>query len=304
MPTRWWAGAAKRGLAPPYEKRKADAQTEGGLSERSKRMPTKSASTSKFSQGAQMNPASTLGHKVVSKNEWTEACRELLAKEKELTRMSDELARQRRTLPWTRVEKPYVFEAPQGKVRLVDLFDGRSQLATYHFMLAPDWNEGCRGCSHLTDHIDGSLEHVRARDLSLVLVSRAPLETITAFKKRMGWHIPWVSSGGSDFNHDFGVTFSKEEIAAGTKAYNFGTQSPYDEENPGMSFFYKDASGSIFHTYSTYARGLDAFLGTYVVLDRAPKGRDEEGLPFPGAWVRHHDKYEPTVQIGDSCCQR
>jgi predicted dithiol-disulfide oxidoreductase (DUF899 family) len=170
-------------------------------------------------------------------------------------------------------------------------------------MLGPDWTEGCKGCSYVTDHMDGALEHLGGRDLSLVLVSRAPLTTIGAFKKRMGWHLPWVSSGGNDFNRDFAVTFTKEELASGAKSYNFGTRAPYSDENPGMSFFYKDPSGTIFHTYSVYGRGLDALLGTYVILDRAPKGRDEEGLNSPMDWVRHHDKYQPTVQIGGSCCQ-
>jgi predicted dithiol-disulfide oxidoreductase (DUF899 family) len=249
-----------------------------------------------------MNPTATLDHPVVSKSEWQRACRDFLAKEKELTRLSDEVARQRRELPWTRVDKEYVFDSPQGKKSLWDLFGERCQLATYHFMLGPDSTEGCKGCSYVTDHMDGALEHLGGRDLSLVLVSRASLDRIGAFKRRMGWHLPWVSSGGNDFNHDFAVSFTPEEVASGAKLYNFGTRAPYSEENPGMSFFYKDPSGAIFHTYSIYARGLDALLGTYVILDRAPKGRDEEGLPMSMDWVRHHDKYQPTVQIGGSCC--
>jgi predicted dithiol-disulfide oxidoreductase (DUF899 family) len=250
-----------------------------------------------------MSTTATVGHKVVSKSEWQRECADFLAKEKELTRMSDEVARRRRELPWTKVDKGYVFDSPQGKKSLWDLFGEHSQLATYHFMLGPDWTEGCKGCSYVTDHMDGALEHLGGRDLSLVLVSRAPLTTIGAFKKRMGWHLPWVSSGGNDFNRDFAVTFTKEELASGAKSYNFGTRAPYSDENPGMSFFYKDPSGTIFHTYSVYGRGLDALLGTYVILDRAPKGRDEEGLNSPMDWVRHHDKYQPTVQIGGSCCQ-
>jgi predicted dithiol-disulfide oxidoreductase (DUF899 family) len=249
-----------------------------------------------------MSTTAAVDHKVVSKSEWQRACAAFLAKEKELTRMSDEVARQRRELPWTKVDNEYVFDGPQGKVKLADLFDGHSQLATYHFMLGSDWTEGCKGCSYVTDHMDGALEHLGGRDLSLVLVSRAPLPTIAAFKKRMGWHLPWVSSGGNDFNHDFAVTFTKEELASGAKSYNFGTRAPYSDENPGMSFFYKDPSGAIFHTYSIYARGLDALLGTYAILDRAPKGRDEEGLNQSMDWVRHHDKYQPTQQIGGSCC--
>ncbi len=247
-------------------------------------------------------PAVTLDHEVDANSEWLRAHRDLLAKQKELTRLSDELSRQRRELPWTQVQKEYVFEGPEGKVSLFDLFDGRSQLATYHFMFGPDWVEGCPGCSYVTDHLNGTIEHLRARDVTLVLVSRAPLEKLTAFKQRMGWRLRWVSSGGCEFNRDFGVTFTKEEVASGAKTYNFGTTAPHGEENPGLSCFYKDASGAIFHAYSTYARGLEVLLGTYAILDRAPKGRDEAGLPVPMSWVRHHDKYEPTVQSLGSCC--
>jgi predicted dithiol-disulfide oxidoreductase (DUF899 family) len=250
-----------------------------------------------------MSSTATLGHKVVSKSEWQRACADFLAKEKELTRLSDEVARQRHELPWTKVDKNYVFEGPQGKVTLADLFGDHSQLAIYHFMLGPDWAEGCKSCSYLADHMDGAVVHLRARDLSLVLVSRAPMATIAAFNKRMGWQIPWFSSVGNDFNRDFGVTFTQQEVVGKAKSYNFGTQSPYSDENPGMSFFYKDPSGTVFHTYSAYARGLDALLTAYVILDRAPKGRDEEGLSMSMDWVRHHDKYQPTtVQIGESCC--
>jgi predicted dithiol-disulfide oxidoreductase (DUF899 family) len=250
-----------------------------------------------------MNPAATVNHPVVSQSEWQRACAEFLAKEKELTRLSDEVARRRRELPWTRVEKQYAFQGDQGKLSLADLFGRRSQLAVYHFMFGPDWAEGCKSCSYLADHMNGMIDHLQARDVMLVLVSRGPLEKLAAFKKRMGWRIPWVSSAGSDFNHDFAVSFSKEELASGAKGYNFGTLAPYADECPGMSFFYKDPSGAIFHTYSVYARGLDSLLGTYVILDRAPKGRDEANLPSSMSWVRHHDKYEPTVQSLGSCCQ-
>jgi predicted dithiol-disulfide oxidoreductase (DUF899 family) len=250
-----------------------------------------------------MNPATaTVDHKVVSSKEWLRAHGDFLAKEKELTQLSDEIARQRRELPWARVEKEYVFQGVQGKLSLADLFDGRSQLATYHFMFGPDWKEGCPGCSYVMDHMNGATEHLRARDVSLVAVSRGPLEQLAAFKRRMGWRFTWVSSGQCDFNHDFGVSFTPEEVASGAKAYNFGTTVPHGDENPGLSFFYKDPSSAIFHTYSTYGRGLEAMLGTYVLLDRAPKGRDEDGLPMPMAWVRHHDKYEPTLQQAASCC--
>lgn len=249
-----------------------------------------------------MNSTATLEHRVVSRSEWKRACREFLDKEKELTRLSDELSRQRRELPWTHVDKNYVFDAPQGTVTLADLFHGRRQLAIYHFMFGPDWNEGCPGCSYVTDHTNGTFEHLAARDVSFVLVSRAPLDKLAAFEKRMGWRLPWVSSGRGDFNRDFGVAFTKEEVASGANAYNFDTIPPHGEENPGLSFFFKDAAGAIYHTYSTFGRGLDALLGTYVILDRAPKGRDEENLPAPMSWVRHHDKYEPTLPTVKSCC--
>jgi predicted dithiol-disulfide oxidoreductase (DUF899 family) len=249
-----------------------------------------------------MNAAPTLDHNVMSKDQWLRAHRDFLAEEKELTRRSDELARRRRELPWTRVEKDYVFAGPHGKTGLGDLFDGRSQLATYHFMFGPDWAEGCPSCSYVTDHLNGVIEHLKARDVTLVLVSRASQEKLVAFKKRMGWHIPWLSSGGCEFNQDFAVSFSKADVAAGAKTYNLDTIAPYGEENPGLSFFYRDSSGAIFHTYSTYARGLDVLLGTYVILDRAPKGRDEASLPSAMAWVRYHDKYESTGQGDESCC--
>jgi predicted dithiol-disulfide oxidoreductase (DUF899 family) len=249
-----------------------------------------------------MNPSATLDHEVVSKNQWLRASGAFLAKEKELTRLSDELSRQRRALPWTPVEKEYIFEGPHGKASLADLFDGRSQLATYHFMFGPDWAEGCPSCSYVTDHLNGMIEHLKARDVTLVLISRAPQEKLAAFKQRMGWRMPWFSSGGCEFNQDFRVSFTKAEVASGAKAYNFGTMPPYGEENPGLSFFYQDPSGAILHTYSTYCRGLDVLLGTYAVLDRAPKGRDEANLPSPMAWVRYHDKYEPTMQGAGSCC--
>ncbi|HEX4143164.1 MAG TPA: thioredoxin family protein [Pirellulales bacterium] len=249
-----------------------------------------------------MNPTTTLDHNVVSRTEWLKIRGEFLAKEKELTHLSDELARQRRELPWTRVEKNYSFTGPRGKMSLADLFDGRSQLATYHFMFGPDWEEGCPGCSYVMDHMNGAIEHLQARDVSLVLVSWAPLEKLTAFKQRMGWRFTWVSSGGCDFNRDFGVSFTPEEVASGAKAYNFGTIPPHGEENPGLSCFYQDPSRAIFHTYSTYGRGLESMLGTYAILDRAPKGRDEDGLPMPMAWVRHHDKYAPILPQAGSCC--
>jgi len=251
-----------------------------------------------------MSATATLEHKVVSQADWERACRNFLTKEKEYTHLRDELARERRELPWTRVEKKYVFDGPRGQMTLADLFGGCSQLATYHFMFGPDWVEGCPGCSYVMDHVNGAIEHLRARDVSLVAVSRGPLDKITAFKNRMGWRFPWVSSGRSEFNRDFCVSFSKEELAGGEKLYNLGTRAPYAEENPGLSLFTKDADGAIYHTYSTYARGLEPMLATYAILDLAPKGRDEEGLPMSMAWVRHHDKYDPAGQAAGSCCHK
>lgn len=252
--------------------------------------------------------------KVTSPAQWLAARKEFLKKEKEFTRMRDELSRQRRELPWERVEKEYQFDAPDGKETLADLFEGRNQLIAYHFMFGPDWAEGCHGCSFLADHFDGSVAHLNARDVTLVVVSRAPLAKIEAFKKRMGWNFKWVSSYGNDFNYDYHVSFTKEEQAKGEVNYNYVSQTFPSEEGPGVSAFYKDATGNIFHTYSTYGRGLDSFIGAYNFLDIAPKGRDEDGLPQPMAWLRHHDKYEKTQNVdakkisiqakssGDTCC--
>ena len=229
--------------------------------------------------------------KVVSQTEWLAARKELLSKEKEFTRMRDELSRQRRELPWEKVEKAYVFEGQNGKETLADLFGGRSQLIVYHFMLGPGWQEGCPSCSFISDHIDGSVVHLAARDVRLLVVSRAPLPQIEAFQKRMGWRFKWVSSFGSDFNYDYQVSATKEELAKGQVYYNYTMQQFPSEERPGTSVFYKDAAGNIFHTYSSYGRGLDILIGAYNWLDLVPKGRDEEGLQHGMAWVRHHDKY-------------
>jgi predicted dithiol-disulfide oxidoreductase (DUF899 family) len=237
-----------------------------------------------------INPAIT-GHKVVSRDEWIAARKELLIKEKEQTRMRDQLAAERRALPWVKVEKEYVFDAPEGKVTLADLFAGRSQLVIYHFMFGPDWQEGCPSCSFVSDHIDGALPHLAARDVTVVMVSRAPLAKIEAFKKRMGWHFNWVSSFGNDFNADFHVSFTKEEMAQGKVDYNYTMQEFPSAEAPGLSVFYKDTGSAIFHTYSTYARGLDSLVGTYTILDLVPKGRDEDHLDFSMEWVRYHDRY-------------
>lgn len=252
--------------------------------------------------------------KVVSRAEWLAARRELLRKEKEFSRMRDELSRQRRALPREKVEKAYVFDGPQGKVSLADLFDGRSQLLVYHFMFGPGWKEGCPSCSFLGDTFDGIRIHLAHRDATLAVISRATFPEIDGFKKRMGWQFPWVSSNGTTFNFDYHVSFTKEELAKGKIFYNYDLTDFPVEEAPGMSAFYKNDAGEIFHTYSSYARGLDPLLGAYQWLDLAPKGRDEEGLKHSMAWVRHHDRYDdnyrvetnqpytPPVKVEGSCC--
>jgi predicted dithiol-disulfide oxidoreductase (DUF899 family) len=233
--------------------------------------------------------------RVVSRDEWLTARKELLKKEKELTRQRDALSAKRRELPWVRVEKEYVFDTPRGKQTLADLFDGRSQLVVNHFMLGPGWKAGCVGCSFGADHIDGALVHLEHHDVTVVVVSHAPLHEIEAYKKRMGWRFKWVSSYGSDFNYDYHVSFTKDDIAKGEVYYNFEMTEASIEELPGLSVFYKDAAGDIFHTYSTYARGAEELLGTYMVLDLTPKGRNETG-PNPNLmdWVRRHDEYGKT----------
>lgn len=230
-------------------------------------------------------------HKVVPRAEWLTARKELLKKEKEFTRLRDELSRQRRELPWEKVEKRYVFEGPNGTETLADLFDGRSQLIVYHFMFGPGWKEGCPVCSFLADSFDGAAVHMAQRDTTLAVVSRATLPEIDSFKQRMGWRFKWVSSSGSDFNYDCQVSATKDEQGKGKVYYNYDFTEFPSEERPGASVFYKNADGEIFHTYSAYARGLDILLPAYNFLDLTPKGRDEDALPHPMAWVRHHDRY-------------
>ena len=233
--------------------------------------------------------------KVVSQDEWLAARKQHLKKEKEFTRLRDELSAERRELPWVKVEKNYVFETPKGKETLGDLFAGRSQLIVYHFMFGPNWEEGCKSCSFLSDHSDGGNVHLAHRDVTFVVVSRAPLLKLEAFKKRMGWRFKWVSSYANDFNFDYHVSFTKDEMAKGNVYYNYEMNKFSTEEAPGVSVFYKNDSGDIFHTYSAYARGLDLLVGTYNYLDLVPKGRDEAELPWAMAWVRHHDKYDDNV---------
>jgi predicted dithiol-disulfide oxidoreductase (DUF899 family) len=240
---------------------------------------------------------SLMNHTVVSQEQWVAERKKLLAREKELTRLRDQVASERRSLPWVRIDKAYTFDAPEGRRTLADLFEGRSQLIVQHFMLGPGWEEGCPSCSFMADHTDGMNVHLTARDVTFVAVSRAPLTEIERFRRRMGWKFKWVSSFGSDFNHDFHVSFTpqgaKKEVY-----YNYGMQPFECEELPGISVFYKNDAGHVFHTYSAYRRGVEALMGTYNLLDLVPKGRDERNGPM--AWVRHHDRYEraPAVEPG------
>lgn len=230
-------------------------------------------------------------HVVVSREQWLKARMALLEREKQETRLRDAVNAERLALPWVRVEKEYQFETPEGRKSLADLFQRRSQLLVYHFMLGPDWEAGCPGCSFLADHLDGTLPHLNHHDVTLVVVSRAPLVKIAAYQRRMGWHFPWVSSYGSAFNFDFQVSFTKEDLAGESVEYNF-TRTPVGQafdELPGLSAFYNNAAGEIFHTYSSYARGPETLIGTLMILDRAPKGRNERHTMD---FVRRHDEYE------------
>ena len=230
-------------------------------------------------------------HPVVSHGKWIETRTALLVKEKEFTRLRDELSRERRALPWEKVDKAYVFEGPRGKETLADLFENRSQLIVYHFMFAPDWEEGCPSCSFWADNFNDVVVHLNQRDVTFVAVSRAPLAKIESFKKRMGWSFKWVSSGDGDFNYDFRVSFKPEEVKAAKPLYNYKTGEPGVTDREGTSIFYRDKAGAVFHTYSAYARGIDLVNTAYNYLDLTPKGRDEDQLTFTQAWVRHHDRY-------------
>jgi len=230
-------------------------------------------------------------HLVVSREEWLEARKALLVKEKAWTRMRDELSAERRALPWVRIDKEYVFEGPNGKETLADLFAGRSQLMVKHFMFGPGWNDPCVGCSFEMDHVDGMLIHLENHDVSYVVVARAPYPQIAAAQKRMGWRFKWLSSYGSDFNFDFNVSFTPEQIAAGQATYNFRTGAKPMEEMSGRSVFYKDQSGAVFHTYSSFARGGEIMLGAYGVLDMTPNGRNETRNGNLTDWVKLHDRY-------------
>jgi predicted dithiol-disulfide oxidoreductase (DUF899 family) len=238
-------------------------------------------------------------HEVVSREEWLEARKALLVKEKALTRQRDAVNRERLSLPWVKVDKDYVFETEAGPARLADLFAGRSQLIIIHFMFGPDWEAGCPGCSFGADHMDGALVHLNHHDVSLVTVSRAPLPKLLAYKKRMGWKFPWVSSFGSNFNYDFHVSFTPEQLAAGEVDYNFTTipSEKAHDELPGLSSFYKGEDGTIYHTYSQYARGGEETLGTMMFLDTAPLGRNETSTL---SFIRRHDEYDDAPKA--SCC--
>jgi predicted dithiol-disulfide oxidoreductase (DUF899 family) len=231
-------------------------------------------------------------HPVVSHEAWLEARKQFLAREKEFNHLRDQLSADRRALPWERVDKQYVFEGANGRETLADLFAGRSQLVIYHFMLGPGWEEGCKSCSFWADNLNGVDIHLAHRDVTALLVSSAPLAEINAYRQRMGWSLKWVSSAGSDFNKDYHVTFTPEELEKGEVFYNYAWSKLSGTEMPGISVFYRDANGTVNHTYSTYARGLDMMNGAYHYLDLVPKGRDEAGLRSNMQWVRWHDKYE------------
>jgi predicted dithiol-disulfide oxidoreductase (DUF899 family) len=252
--------------------------------------------------------ARTAKHPVVSRDQWLAQRQALLAREREFTHRRDQLAAERRALPWVRVDKGYVFDTPEGQSTLADLFEGRRQLLVQHFMLVPGAEQGCKSCSYMADHADGMNIHLAHRDVTFLAVSRAPLGEIERFRRRMGWQFKWVSSHGSDFNYDFGVSFSPAEVARGKLNYNYGTWPHTGEEWPGVSVFYKDDAGDVFHTYSTYGRGVEVMMGTYNMLDLTPKGRDERDVDYKMEWIRHHDRYETAprpkaARAVSSCCQ-
>lgn len=238
------------------------------------------------------NSSDSKSHSVVSHEEWLSARTALLTKEKEFTRMRDELSRQRRALPWERVDKQYVFDGPGGKETLAELFENRSQLVVYHFMFHPEWEEGCKNCSFWADSFNGSGIHLNQRDVTFVAISRAPLAKIESFKKRMGWNFKWVSSFHNDFNFDYHVSTTPEQRESRAVFFNYAVTNRDNKEFPGISVFYRDAEGAIFHTYSCYARGIDMMNVTYQYLDLVPGGRGEDGQEGPLTWVRYHDRYE------------
>ena len=251
---------------------------------------------------AGMSQVSTETHRVVSRDQWVAERKALLAREKELTRLRYDIARERRALPWVRIDKNYIFDAPEGRRTLAELFGGRRQLLVQHFMLAPGWEQGCPSCSYMADHTDGMTVHLAHRDVTFVAISRAPLAEIESFRRRMGWQFKWVSSHGNDFNYDFRVSFTPEEVTRGDLDYNYGGWPFSSEEWPGISAFCKDDAGDVFHTYSTYGRGVEVMMGTYNMLDLMPKGRDERDVGHKMEWVRHHDRYESQAAVS-ACCK-
>jgi predicted dithiol-disulfide oxidoreductase (DUF899 family) len=270
-----------------------------------------------FSKEHPMNTATdnndVLDHAIVSPEQWLAQRRELLAREKQLTRLHDQVAAERRALPWVRIRKDYAFNTSDGLRTLGQLFEGRSQLVVQHFMFGPGWEQGCPSCSYMADHVDGMNIHLAHRDITFVAVSRAPLAEIEAFRKRMGWKFRWVSSFGTDFNRDFAVSFTQEERTQGQVFYNYGMTDFPAEEAPGISVFHIDAGGHVVHTYSTYGRGVDVMMGAYQLMDLTPKGRDERDVFYKMEWVRHHDRYAPgsafehapevsPVAEAGSCC--
>jgi predicted dithiol-disulfide oxidoreductase (DUF899 family) len=248
--------------------------------------------------------AASVRHPVASPADWLVQRQALLAREKELTHLRDQVARERRALPWVRLDKAYTFDTLHGPRTLAQLFDGRRQLMVQHFMLAPGWEQGCKSCSFMTDHLEGAQVHLRQRDLTVLLVSRAPLPEIERFRRRMGWNLNWVSSAGNDFNLDFHVSFPPQARVDGEVVYNYGRVAFPQEEAPGISFFARDDAGEVFHTYSTFGRGVEVMMGTYHLLDMAPAGRGEDGDAHGMAWVRHHDRYETAAAPAPaaSCC--
>jgi predicted dithiol-disulfide oxidoreductase (DUF899 family) len=231
-------------------------------------------------------------HDIVSREAWLAARRQLLAEEKAFNKARDALSERRRALPWVLVDKPYTFEGPSGRETLAELFGPRSQLLVYHFMYGPEWEQGCPSCSFWADNFNGIDVHLAHRDISFVVISRAPLDKLQAYRERMGWSFKWVSSFGSDFNFDYHVSFTPEEIASGEMNYNFGLNRFPSSEATGASAFAKDEDGAVYHTYSSYSRGVDMLNGAYHWMDIAPKGRDEKGLPYTMAWLKRHDMYE------------
>ena len=255
-----------------------------------------------------IDDVNTANHPIVSKERWVAERKALLAHEKELMRRRDEIARERRALPWVRIDTGYAFDTTEGRRTLSDLFEGRRQLLVQHFMFGPGWDQGCPSCSFMADHTDGMNLHLAQRDITMLAVSRAPLAEIERFRQRMGWQFKWVSSYGSEFNHDFGVSFTPQELGKGEVNYNFGMRSFPVEEAPGISVFYRNDAGDVFHTYSTYGRGVEVMMGAYQLMDLTPKGRNERALAHTMEWLRHHDRYEAAPRAraaqaaAGACC--